>query len=227
MSTQIQWYGHATFRIQTNGTKILVDPFFSGNPKTTEKAERIAADYILVTHGHSDHIGDSIAIAQRTEALIISNFEICNWINGQGYAHTHAQHIGGGFHHPFGYVKLTIAHHGSSLPDGSYGGNPAGFLLTLENKKVYFAGDTGLFSSMQLYGQEGIELAFLPIGDNFTMGPVDALKAVKLLKPRRVVPIHYDTWPPIEQNATDWAAQIHQETDSTCVLMEIGDSISL
>jgi L-ascorbate metabolism protein UlaG (beta-lactamase superfamily) len=227
MTTTITWYGHSTFGLDINGTQVLVDPFFSGNPATTAKAASIPADFILVTHGHGDHIGDTVAIAKRTGATVISNFEICNWVSRQGHDKIHAQHIGGGFNHPFGYVKLTIAEHGSALPDGSYGGNPAGLLMTIEQKKMYIAGDTGLFLSMQLYGDEGIDVAFLPIGDNFTMGPVDALKAVKLLHPKKVVPIHYGTWPLVNQNAATWKEMVQKETTSECILMSPGDKLTI
>ena len=129
-----------------------------------------------------------------------SNFEIVNWFEKQGLEKCHSQHIGGGFHYPFGYLKFTIAHHGSQLPDGSNGGNPVGFLLCAKTgQKVYFAGDTGLFLDMQLIGEEGLDLAFLPIGDNFTMGPDDAIKAAKMLRPKTVIPIHYKTFPVIDQ----------------------------
>lgn len=227
MAITITWYGHSTFGLDIDGTAVLIDPFFTGNPTATESADRVKADFILITHGHGDHIGDTLKIARRTKALVISNFEICNWIIAQGYDNVHAQHIGGGFNHPFGYVKLTIAHHGSALPDGTYGGSPAGFLITIKGKKLYFAGDTGLFSSMQLYGDEGIEIAFVPIGDNFTMGPDDAFRAVTMLRPKKVVPIHYGTFPLLDQDAEAWKSHIDSETRSECVFLKPGDSITV
>ena len=124
MTIKLTWYGHAVFALNAGEDHILVDPFFTGNSLAPVSAEEVETDYILVTHGHGDHVGDTVAIAKRTGALVISNFEICNWLQAQGVSRTHAQHIGGGFQHPFGYLKLTIAHHGSALPDGSYGGNP-------------------------------------------------------------------------------------------------------
>src|SRR5690606_26283189 len=140
--------------------------------------DKVDADFILVTHGHGDHIGDTVEIAKRTGAVVISSAEICDWLEGQGVK-IHAQHLGGGHQYSFRYVQLTNALHGSSLPDGSFGGNPCGFLITDNcGKRVYFAGDTGLFGDMRLLGEEGIDFAALPIGDNYTMGPDDALRAV-------------------------------------------------
>jgi len=191
MSAKVTYFGHAALGLETGGYKILVDPFFTGNPMASTTAEAVQADFILVTHGHGDHLGDTVAIAKRTGATVISNFEIANWLGTQGLEKTHAQHLGGGFKHPFGYLKLTLALHGSSMPDGAYGGNPTGLLITTkDDEKIYFAGDTGLFGDMRLIGEEGLNLAAIPIGDNFTMGPDDALKAVKLLLPTRLGPVH-------------------------------------
>lgn len=220
---KLTWFGHATLGLETGGYKLLIDPFFSGNPSASTSADKVSCEFILVTHGHGDHVGDTVAIAKRTGALVISNFEIANWLGSQGVQNTHAQHIGGGYHHPFGYLKLTQALHGSALPDGSYGGNPTGFLLTtLDGRKLYLAGDTGLFGDMQLIGDEDLELAVLPIGDNFTMGPDDALRAVKLLRPKHVVPIHFGTWGVIDQDAGTWAIRVKAETGAEVHLLKPG-----
>ena len=227
MTIRLTWYGHAAFDLTTGDTHLLVDPFLTGNVLAPVSADEVEADYILVTHGHGDHVGDTVSIAQRTNATVISNFEICNWLQAQGVSQTHPQHIGGGFQHPFGYLKLTIAHHGSALPDGSYGGNPCGLLLTAEDKKIYLAGDTGLFYSMRLIGEEGIDLAVLPIGDNFTMGPDDALRAVRLIEPRVVVPIHYDTFEVIAQDPHAWARRVQAETSTEPVVLKPGESYDL
>jgi len=224
---KLTWYGHAAFALDIGDDSVLVDPFLTGNPFAPVAANAVEANYILVTHGHGDHIGDTVEIARRTDALVISNFEICNWLQAQGVARTHAQHIGGGFRHPFGYLKLTIAHHGSMLPDGSCGGNPCGLLLTTEGKKIYLAGDTGLFYSMQLIGEEGIDLAVLPIGDNFTMGPDDALRAVKLIQPRVVIPIHYNTFDVIRQDPQEWSERVRAETPSEPIVLEPGEDYTL
>lgn len=227
MHTEYIWYGHGTSGLEIGETKILVDPFFSDNPAASTTANQVEADFILVSHGHGDHVGDTISIAKRTNAMVIANFEVANWLSAQD-VETHPQHIGGGFHYPFGYVKLTPAVHGSSLPDGSYGGMPGGFLVTTEEgKKIYFACDTGLFAGMKLIGEEGIDLAVLPIGDNFTMGPDDALRAVKMIAPRHVVPVHYNTWPVIKQEPHAWGTQVELETDAQAHVLEAGESLKL
>ncbi len=228
MSTKFIWYGHGTFGLETGGYKVLVDPYFTDNPAASTTAGDLAADFIVVSHGHGDHIADAVDIAKRTGALTIANFEIVNWLGGQGLEKLHPQHIGGGHNHPFGYLKLTHALHGSGLPDGSYGGSPAGLLLkTNEGEKIYMACDTGLFASMKLIGEEGIDLAVLPIGDNFTMGPDDALRAVKMIQPKNVIPVHYNTWPLIEQDPFAWAARVEDETDAKAHVLQPGDRFSL
>ncbi len=141
----LTYHGHATWGLETKGTRILVDPFFTGNPQTTRAAGDVSADVIILTHAHGDHYGDTVAIAKRTGATVISNYEIVTYCQKQGVANAHALHIGGGYNFPFGRVKLTVAHHGSSFPDGTYGGNPAGVVLEIEGKRLYNAGDTALF----------------------------------------------------------------------------------
>ena len=228
MTTKFTWYGHATLGLETDRYKLVIDPFFSGNPAATISADEVAADFLLVSHGHGDHIGDAVAIAKRTGAMIISNHEIVNWFAKQGMEETHGQHLGGGHKHPFGYLKLTLALHGSMLPDGSNGGNPCGFLLTTnDGKKIYMAQDTGLFGDMKLIGEEGLDLAVIPIGDNYTMGPDDALRAVKMLEPKVVVPIHYNTWPLLAQDANAWKERVEKETKTKVAVLKPGESYSV
>lgn len=227
MSNKITWLGHSCIEIKTGGATLLIDPFLTGNPAASAKAEELNPDYILVSHGHGDHVGDTVEMAKRAEATVITNYEISEWLAAKGVK-AHGMQHGGGFNFPFGRVKLTLAFHGSALPDGSNGGNPAGFLITTKDgKKIYDAADTGLFGDMALIGEEGIDLAFLPIGDNFTMGPDDALRAVKLLKPRQVVPIHYNTFPLINQDAEAWAKAVEMATDSKVIVMKPGESIEI
>jgi L-ascorbate metabolism protein UlaG (beta-lactamase superfamily) len=227
MTVKATWYSHACFLIESGPARLLIDPFITGNPLSPVKADAVSADYILVSHGHGDHVGDTVAIAKRTGATVISNFEIQNWMVAQGVQNVHPQHIGGGFDYPWGRVKLTLALHGSALPDGSYGGSPCGFLLYLGGKKIYHACDTGLFGDMKLIGEEGIDLAILPIGDNFTMGPDDALRAVKLIQPKRVVPIHYNTFEVIQQDPNSWAVRVEKETTTKVAVMKPGDTIEV
>ena len=227
MSIIVTWYGHATIGMKVGEYQLLVDPFFTGNPAASTTADKVEADFILVSHGHGDHVGDAIKIAKRTGAMVISNAEIADWFEKQGIEKTHGQHLGGGFMYPFGYLKLTFALHGSALPDGSNGGNPAGFLLTAEGKKIYLAGDTGLFGDMQLIGEEGLDLAMLPNGDNYTMGPDDALRATKMLQAKDIIPIHYNTFDLLKQDAGAWAKRVEAETKSKVHILKPGESFSL
>ena len=227
MSFKFTWYGHSVQGLETGGYRLLIDPYFTDNPAASSTANAVSTDFILISHGHFDHIGDTVTIAKRTSALVICNLEIANWLGRQGVK-THAQQPGGGHKHPFGYLKFTLAFHSSGLPDGADGGIAVGFLLTTnEGKKIYLAGDTGLFSDMRFIGEEGLDLAVIPIGDNFTMGPDDALRAVKLLQPRHVIPVHYNTWELITQDANAWARRVQAETRAQAHVLKPGESFSL
>ncbi len=229
MSTRVRWLGHSALFLESNNRTVLIDPFLTGNPKAAVKADDVSADLILISHGHGDHVGDSIAIAQRTGATVATNYEISEWLerSPQGLSATKVhglQHGGSFMFDNVVRVKLTLAFHGSMLPDGSYGGNPCGFVVTFPNGiKIYDAADTALFGDMALIGEEGLDLAILPIGDYYTMGPDDALRAVKLLRPRFVLPIHYNTFPPIVQDANAWAARVKSETSAQPVVLQPGE----
>lgn len=224
MAIRVRWLGHACTLFEADGQRVLVDPFLTGNPAAAIRPDEAQADFILVSHGHGDHVGDTVDIARRTGATVVANYEISEWLKKQGLSKVHGQQHGGGYAYPFGRVKLTLAFHGSALPDGSYGGNPCGFLFYFKDgKKVYHAADTGLFGDMRLIGEEGIDLAILPIGDNYTMGPDDALRAVKLIEPKKVLPIHYNTWGVIAQDAQAWAGRVRKETKAEPVVLKPGE----
>ena len=199
--------GHACFLVETSRARLLIDPYLDENPAAVTKAADIRCDHILISHGHEDHCADAETIAHANEAVIIANYEIAEYFAAKGLR-THGMNPGGGFTFPFGRVKLTIAHHTSSLNAGLnpiYMGVPCGLLIEADGKRLYHAGDTALFLDMQLIGRGGLDVALLPIGDNFTMGPDDALDALDLLKPRLAVPMHYDTWPVIAQDGEGFA----------------------
>jgi L-ascorbate metabolism protein UlaG (beta-lactamase superfamily) len=228
MATRVKWLGHAALWIETGSHKILIDPFLTGNPKAAAKPEELDPDYILISHGHGDHVGDAIAIAQRTGATVVSNYEISEWLTSKGVAKAHGMQHGGGFSFPFGRLKLTLAFHGSVLPDGSNGGNPCGFLLSLnDGVTIYDAADTGLFGDMKLIGEAGIDLAIVPIGDNYTMGPDDAIRAIKLIEPKSVMPIHYNTFDLIKQDEHAWAERVRKETKAKPVVLNPGESVEV
>lgn len=223
MPIEITWLGHGTFSLTIGDQKVLIDPFLDDNPSAPVKAHDVAADIILISHGHYDHIADAAAIAKRTGATVYANFEVATWLHSKHKVqHTIGMNLGGAAQVPFGSIKLTLAHHSSSLPDGSYGGNPGGWLITAKNKRLYFACDTALFQDMAQIGAGGLDLAVLPIGDLFTMGPEDSLAAIQLLKPQKVAPAHYNTWPPIAQDASAWASAVKAKTSAEPIVVSPG-----
>ncbi|MEW5701754.1 MAG: metal-dependent hydrolase [Candidatus Zixiibacteriota bacterium] len=224
----VQYLSHSCFLVVAGGKTLLIDPFFTGNPKAPQGTDKIKPDYLLLTHGHGDHLGDGLEIAKRSGAVIIAPNELAVWCENKG-AKVHPMHIGGGHDFDFGRVKLTIAHHGSAAgpgPNGwEYTGNPCGFLITAEGKTLYHAGDTGIFYDMKLIGEmHPIDLALLPIGDNFTMGVSDAIKAVELLRPRHVVPMHYDTFDLIKADPQVFADGASRH-GAKVTIMKIGERL--
>ena len=204
----------------------MIDPFLSGNPLADVKPDDVKAQWIIISHGHGDHWGDTPAIAKKNDATVITNFELANYAESKGLK-AHPLHIGGGHDFPFGRVKLTIAHHGSTLEEHDYGGNPAGILLNIDGKTIYHAGDTGLFMDMKLIGEmDEIDLALLPIGDNFTMGPTDAAKAVEFLKPKVVIPMHYNTFDVIQQDPKKFKEMVEKK-NFKCEILEPGGTYEL
>ncbi|MDO6846814.1 metal-dependent hydrolase [Priestia megaterium] len=199
----VSYHGHSIVKIETEGKTILIDPFITGNELTDLNAEDVKADVILLTHGHNDHVGDTVEIAKRSGALVVAVAELATYLSWQGL-NVHPMSIGGAYTFDFGTVKLTQAFHGSSYTENNekiiYTGMPAGLLLTIEGKTIYHAGDTGLFSDLKLIGRHEPDVAFLPIGDNFTMGPEDAAIAAEWVQAKLVVPIHYNTFPVIKQD---------------------------
>jgi L-ascorbate metabolism protein UlaG (beta-lactamase superfamily) len=225
---KVTFGGHACFLLKNNEHQIIIDPFLTGNPLAGLKAEKIDVQYILVTHGHGDHVGDTIVIAQRTGATVIAPFELAMYCQGKG-VDVHPMHIGGSREFSFGKVKLTPAFHGSAI-QGEHGmeytGNPCGFLLEIDRKTIYHAGDTGLFGDMKLIGEyTPVDLALLPIGDNFGMGPDDAVEAAKFVKAKQVVPMHYNTFDLIKQDPQDFKRKLHGIAE--CMVLEPGQSLEL
>ena len=223
----VTWLGHASWLLKSDAHRVLVDPFLDDNDAAPIKSAAVDADYILLTHGHFDHCADAAKIANRMGATIVAAFEICQWMGKQGVAKTEPMNLGGSIPTAFGRVKMTPAWHSSVMPDGVYGGNSAGFLISIAGRNIYVAGDTALFTDMRLIGRAGVDLAILPIGDRYTMGPDDAIDAIGLIKPKAVAPSHYNTWPPIAQDATSWAKRVSQETDAKPFVVEPGESFQI
>ena len=225
---KVSYHGHSVVKIETGNHEILIDPFISGNGLTDLTLDDVKPDFIILTHGHNDHVGDTIELAKANDSLVVAPNELANYLASQGIK-VHNMGIGGSYDFPFGKVKYTLAFHGSvyETENGEVinAGNPGGILFTSEGKTIYHAGDTALFGDMKLIGERNeIDVAFLPIGDNFTMGPEDAAYAVTLLKPKTVVPIHYNTFPVIQQDPQHFSNLV---TDAEVQVLSPGDKVKL
>ena len=223
----LTYYGHSCFAVELDGVRLLFDPFITANPKAAHiDVHAIAADYILVSHGHGDHIADAATIAKRTGAMVITNYEIASWLGQQGVEKTHGLNFGGSVKLPFGRAKYVPAVHSSTLPDGTPGGNPGGFVVSAGERAFYYAGDTALTYDMKLIDDEfDLNFAVLPIGDTFTMGIADAVRAADFVGAKTVIGVHYDTFPPIvidrDEAVTAFAAR-----GITLLLPAIGETVS-
>lgn len=225
---QLTFYGHSAFGLNWNGTKLLFDPFISPNEAAKDvNINTIDADYILLSHGHADHVADAEAIAKRTGATLVSNFEVVSWFAQKGITHNHPMNTGGAWTFPFGTVKCVNAIHSSSMPDGSYGGNPMGFVIHNEQQCIYFAGDTALTMDMQLIpAYRRPDVCIFPVGGNFTMDYADAARAAEMVQCKKVVGVHFDTFGYIKidhQKAKTYFADRGMEL----ILPAIGETINI
>ena len=222
------YYGHACFAVEADGKTLLFDPFITPNPLAKKiDVTKVAADFVLISHGHGDHVADVVDIAKRTGATVITSYEVGTWFEGKGVKSVQAMNHGGAAKLPFGRVKLTSAIHSSSMPDGSYGGNPCGFVVESRDGNLYYSGDTALTYDMKLIG-EGTKLNFavFPIGDFFTMGIEDALRAAEFVGVSKFVGVHYDTFPPIKLDRAG-ALSAARAAGKELLLPAIGETIAI
>ena len=218
---KLTYYGHSCFLLNDGKQSLIIDPFITGNVHATAKAKDIRADWVVLTHGHGDHLGDGIDIAKRCGATIIATNELANYVAAKG-CKAHNMHIGGGFDFPFGRLKFTIAHHGSSGPNGEYLGNPAGVVIKMGGKTIYHAGDTGIFLDMKLIGElDPIDIYMAPIGDNFTMGIDDAVKSVEFVNPKISIPMHYGTFSVIQTDPQEFKRKVESRSRN-CMVFPFG-----
>ncbi len=224
---KLKYFGHSAFQIVTKkGQTILIDPFLDNNPVSPVKSKDVKADFIIVTHGHGDHVGDSLSIAKKYNPLFICVNELAEWFKEKG-CNAHNMHIGGSHEFDFGKVKFTIAHHGSLTPDNKYAGEASGALITIEGKTIYHTGDTGLFYDMKLIGEMNpVDYMLLPIGDNYTMGMNDAVKAVELANPKVAIPIHFNTFPVIKSDPQSFKKAVEAK-GFKCIVMNFGEEIEI
>lgn len=223
---QITYYGHSCFMVNLDGTKILFDPFITPNELAKDiDISTINPDYILVTHGHEDHVADLLPIAKQSGAKIVGAWEIMNWVEAKGYDNLHRMNIGGSWEFDFGRVKMVKAVHSSGMPDGAYGSNPVGYVIKGDNHTFYYSGDTALTMDMQLIPERfKLDFAFLPIGDNFTMDYIDAARAAEFIKCDDIIGMHYDTFGYIKIDH-DVAKNAFSQKGKTLTLMKIGETL--
>jgi L-ascorbate metabolism protein UlaG (beta-lactamase superfamily) len=223
---KLTYHGHSAFEIKSGNYNIIIDPFLEGNKHAKIKPSEVKANYVILSHAHGDHIGSAFDIAKKNGATVIAVNELADYAAENG-CKAHNMHIGGGYNFPFGRVKFTIAHHGSSSPDGKYMGEPAGVVITINGKNIYHAGDTGLFLDMKLIGEmTSLDAAIVPIGDNFTMGIDDAVKAIEFLNPKLAVPMHYNTFGVIEADPNEFKRKV-ESIGKKCVVIPFGESIEI
>lgn len=239
MTIEVTWLGHSTWWIETGETRILLDPFIDDNPAAKVASTSLNPTHILISHGHFDHIAEAVEIARRSNAVVISNYEIATWLESKhGVKGCIGMNLGGKTRLPFGTVQFTPAVHSSSMPDGSYGGACGGFLIgfhgTAENAsnvaltyKLYYTGDTALFSDLKLIARNGVDCLIVPIGDLYTMGPDESIEAIEMIRPKIVLPTHYNTWPPIAQDSAAWVTAVHKRTSARAMAPEVNTVLRL
>jgi L-ascorbate metabolism protein UlaG (beta-lactamase superfamily) len=225
---ELTFYGHSCFLLNTGTSRVLFDPFISPNPRAKAiDLKTIQADYILLSHGHGDHVADTVELAAQKDATVVGQPEVTKWFEGKGVKNTHHMNIGGSKKFDFGTIKMVNAIHSSSMPDGSYGGNPAGYVVQAEGKTFYFAGDTALTYDMKIIGEQfSVDYALLPMGDNFTMGPADALTAAEWIKAKKTIAMHYNTFPPIAIDV-EMVAEMAKKSGKDLIFMEVGQTITV
>ncbi|MDD3469315.1 MAG: metal-dependent hydrolase [Thermoguttaceae bacterium] len=228
MATKLTWFGHSCWFIESDGTRLIIDPYMADSPTCMMRPEDVKVDYVLVTHGHSDHCSDAESIAKRCDAMLVGVFELTQWFAKRGVKKTLPMNIGGHVEYVWGSLRMVPAVHSSTMPDGSDGGIASGFVISFhDGHRIYHAGDTAFFGDMAYINRSGIDIALLPIGGRYTMGPYDALDALRLLKPRRAMPMHYGTWEMIHQDPQAWADHVHRQTDVEVSIIQPGEMFTL